>query len=115
MDQFLEFLRRQEAPVVLVGHNIKKFDWPFLRKAADVCGLLDSLVQLAPSCLDTLLLFRETHKGLDSYKQEKLYADFVKGTYDAHDAMGDVCALQRLLPHAMASPEKEEQCTFELF
>ncbi len=116
MGGFIEYLRHQgspESPVVLVGHNIKHFDWPFLRPAAVRCEVLDTLTEVAPTFIDTLFLFRHTRSGLSSYRQEYLYTYFVGGTYSAHDALSDVTALAELLPHARASREEEKQFTFK--
>ena len=56
-----------------------------------------SLGQVVCGFSDTLDTFKDCLAGKKSYAQEKLYGDFIAGTYSAHNALADVKALQELV------------------
>ena len=86
-------------PCVLIGHNIKTFDMPFLIRMFDRCGLLDVLGQLhIDGLVDTLLLFRQYHKT--TFKNHKLGTVyqyiFDRPIQNAHRAVKDAEALKQI-------------------
>lgn len=90
-----EFLSPHGA--VLVGHNVKNFDCKVLYNAVVNNKMNEELSPFIKGFLDTLCLFKGLHPGLDSYKQENLVKEFVKTSYNAHDALADVRALESLM------------------
>lgn len=82
---------------MLVGHNVKNFDCKVLYNASTSSNMNEILSPCIVGFLDTLSLFRFLHPDLNSYKQENLVTMFVKSTYNAHDALADVKALESLM------------------
>ena len=66
----------------------------------------------AAGFLDTLSVFR-CHTT-PPYKQEKLYKRLIGGTYDAHNAIEDVKALERTIDTINPSPEESRIHTFKV-
>ena len=62
--------------------------------------------------LDTIPLFR-CHTT-PPFNQEKLYKRLIGGTYDAHNAIEDVKALQKLIDKINPSPEESRKHTFKV-
>ena len=112
LKEFITFLGSD--PVMLMGHNIRSFDCPILVNAITACGLEDQLALSVAGFLDTLRLFRATKPGLDSYQQESLYRYMFKEEYEAHNALADVTALQRIVKHALPGPKDVLKHTFHL-
>ncbi|KAK0140531.1 DNA polymerase III PolC-type [Merluccius polli] len=104
LTSFLTFLRSFRSPVVLAAHNGKRFDVPILTRALWNCSLLDDFERLGTSYLDTLLLARDLFR-LESYSQKSLVQLFLGKDYDAHNALGDVKALQDLYMCWNPNPE----------
>ncbi|XP_069122588.1 uncharacterized protein [Argopecten irradians] len=98
IDDLLDFIQRQSAPIYLVGHNIKIFDCPLLFNTLEACGKLSSFLEHSEirGFIDTKLLFRNAMPGLESYTQENLVKHVTGNEYDAHDASADVVALRDL-------------------
>ncbi|XP_029607610.1 three prime repair exonuclease 4 isoform X2 [Salmo trutta] len=94
---FIAFLRMLDRPMV-VGHNIRHFDCPVLARALDEFDLKAEFQLAVSGCLDTLPLAREILKGrgLQSFRQENLVRIVVGISYEVHNALEDVRALQRL-------------------
>ena len=82
---------------ILVGHNIARFDIPVLLNSCKTVGIsLDTSVK---GCIDTLnIAGRLFTKGKDvsNFKQNTLVTELLNQTYDAHNAVADVEALQQL-------------------
>ena len=110
--EFFYFL--EDKPTLLIGHNIKVFDCPRLINAARACDLFDRLKMVVAGCVDTLPLFRATFNDLSSHKQCKLYEHLFDSTYDAHDALADVKALQKIVGKAQPGKEIFETHSFTL-
>ena len=110
--EFFYFL--EDKPTLLIGHNIKVFDCPVLINAARACDLLERLKMVVAGCVDTLPLFRATFNDLSSHKQCKLYEHLFDSTYDAHDALADVKALQKIVGKAQHGKEVFETHSFTL-
>ena len=51
---------------------------------------------------------------MPSYKQEELYARLIGGTYDAHNALEDVKALEKLINKIDPSSEEKRKHTFSV-
>lgn len=69
----------------LVGHNIKTFDLPFLKKVAEDCGL-DFLYREA---IDTCTLAKRAWPGLPSYKMDDLRVKLDLDMDGSHRALKD--------------------------
>lgn len=102
MTKFFSFIGSQNT-VMLVGHNVKVFDCYVLSNALRSCGMLGCL-DVVGGYLDTLVLFRSTHADLQSFKQESIYQHLVGKSYDAHNALCDVQALNKILEVASIHP-----------
>lgn len=94
---FIAFLQMLGRPLV-VGHNIRRFDWPLLGRALDELDLRADFESSVSSCVDTLPLAREmlAGRGLRSFRQENLVRELLGVDYKSHDALEDVRALQAL-------------------
>lgn len=101
-----------DSPVILSGHNIKSFDCHVLLNALKSCGMQGWFEKKVAGFLDTMSLFRCLTKP--PYKQEKLYERLVGGTYDAHNALEDVKALQELISKINPSLEEKRKHTFSV-
>lgn len=95
---FLDFIG--DSPVLLAGHNIKVFDCHVFFNTLQNCHMLADIQRKVSGYLDTLPLFKSSHPGLHSYKQESLYTHFTQKSYDAHNALCDVAALKEILSKA---------------
>ena len=56
-------------------------------------------------CVNTLPQFRATCNDLSSHKQCKLYEHLFDSTYDAHDTLADVKALQKIVGKTLPGKE----------
>ena len=95
LKKFVDFLEKKHKPV-LVGHSIKKFDLPFLGFYLKRFGFWKKFVATVSGFIDTWILLKQEYPGRSSYKQVDLVADLVGETYEAHNAMEDVKAVQKL-------------------
>ncbi|XP_053404911.1 maternal protein exuperantia-like [Mercenaria mercenaria] len=84
-------------PCVLVGHNFKNFDYPRIYRAFTKFNLINAFHQIVLGFVDSYPLFKAIYPKEESYKQESLVAKYVQETYDAHNAIGDVKSLKKLL------------------
>ena len=57
-------------------------------------------------------LLPQRRESKQSYKQCALVSDILSENYEAHDALADVIALQRLLSHLQASNEAPYKHSF---
>lgn len=94
---FLSFLESFDGPV-LVGHNVQNFDIPILRHHLMSHGLLARFKGIVTGFLDTLKISKKLLKDaqLPNYKQETLVQNLLGEDYEAHNAMADVTALEKL-------------------
>ncbi|XP_062614362.1 uncharacterized protein LOC134276101 [Saccostrea cucullata] len=97
LTKFLIFLESFDHPV-LVGHNIQNFDLPILRHHLGDCDLLERFRNNVTGFLDTLKISKKLLKDvqLPNYKQETLVHNLLGEEYEAHNAMADVTALEKL-------------------
>ncbi|XP_062599976.1 maternal protein exuperantia-like [Saccostrea cucullata] len=115
LTSFLDFLSSNNSTsVVLFGHNIKKFDVPVLFHALLSCGIMEKFVERVDGFVDTLPLFKLVEPGLSSYSQTNLFKHLLDEAYEAHDALQDVIALQRLLCHSNPTTADKVKNSFSL-
>ncbi|XP_062576656.1 DNA polymerase III PolC-type-like [Saccostrea cucullata] len=95
IETFITWLKNF-SNIVLVAHNAK-FDSNVIIRAMHQVGLRPS--DFIIGFVDTLPLFREAVPNRKSYKQVDLMKDLCTAQYDAHDALADSEALQRLVLH----------------
>jgi DNA polymerase III epsilon subunit-like protein len=96
LEQFLLWLEKRN-PCVLIGHNFRIFDFPRLVRSFELCNLLTSFQNCVIGFVDTLPLCKEQFPGLDKYSQEYLVKNLMNAQYSAHNALEDVCSLQKLI------------------
>ena len=110
LTEFLRFIG--DKPVILSGHNIKTFDCHVLLNALKSCKMQKLFEKKVAGFLDTISLFR--CRTVPSYKQEELYKRLIGGTYDAHNALEDVLALEKLINKINPSSEEKRKHTFSV-
>ncbi|XP_062585918.1 uncharacterized protein LOC134247603 [Saccostrea cucullata] len=95
IETFITWLKKF-SNIVLVAHNAKFESIVIIRAMHQVgLGASDFIIGF----VDTLPLFREAVPNRKSYKQVDLMKDLCTAHYDAHDALADSQALQRLVLH----------------
>lgn len=95
------WLSTLDPPLVLVGHNIARFDIPFLRAAVPE---LDLAAFGVTHWLDTLQVFRRFRGGAKNSMAALHMQTFGCAAAGAHNALNDVHALRRLTDHASLQP-----------
>ena len=95
LQQFMEFLQEMPKPV-LVGHYSKKFDLPFLRFYLKENEMWETFLSVVVGYVDTWTVFRHEFPNRTSYKQVDLVKGLLGEEYEAHSALEDVRALQKL-------------------
>ncbi|XP_061780831.1 protein PML-like [Nerophis lumbriciformis] len=112
---FIAFLLALGRPL-LVGHNIRRFDCQPLARALEQTGLREQLEASISGCVDTMPLAREVLKecGMKRFSQEHLVRELLGVDYQAHDALEDVRALQKLYHVLQPSPEVVARHLFSL-
>ena len=111
LKEFIHWLNDQNKPI-LIGHNSKKFDCPFLLNALEDAELTAEFRNAISGFADTLPILKEhlPERRIEkkSFKLEYLMKDLLgdEGVYGAHDAAEDVRALQLLvtkqhIPHSL--------------
>ncbi|CAB1331707.1 unnamed protein product [Coregonus sp. 'balchen'] len=96
LTSFITFLRSFHKPL-LAAHNARRFDCPVLARALGECSLLHEFQEVVSGFLDTFLISKEMFSSrLTRYSQEHLVRVFLHKTYEAHNALEDVKALQEL-------------------
>ena len=108
---FLAWLSDLEPqPVLLIGHNVHKFDAPrFCNKLLNY-NLKAPFTNIVAGYVDTLLLFRELYPNMTNHKQSYLVEQLLHETYGAHNSLEDVKMLQKLI-----LGEKSKQSHINLF
>ena len=95
LQQFMEFLQKIPKPILL-GHYCKKFDLPFLRFFLEENDLWATFLSVVVRYVDTWIVFKEEFPNMSSYKQVDLVRELLEEEYEAHNALADVRALQKL-------------------
>lgn len=113
LQQFLEFLGH--TPLMLVGHNIRRFDCYVLLNAFRACGMFEQLVAAPISgFVDTLPLLRKRRRHFMSHKLCALHLDYFGETFKAHDAREDAHALQKIINKAHVPHQELTKHSFSL-
>lgn len=99
LTSFIAFLRSFRRPVLLAAHSVRRFDAPVITRVMRQCSLQREFQQVVSGFLDTFLLSKSLFPGLVSYSQEKMVRQFLRKTYNAHNAMEDARMLQELYNH----------------
>lgn len=101
---FKGFVEDLNSPLLL-GHNIAAFDIPIL--CNNFRKLNISYATSFKGCVDTLTLARKLYekgKDVSDHKQSTLVSELLHETYDAHNALADVAALQKLYVTKLKPP-----------
>lgn len=96
LTNFLEFVDQFEKPIIL-GHNIKRFDCKVLFNQLKCYNMWSHFAAVISGFVDFLHVAKIAFPHRKSYKQSDLLKDICGIRYDAHDALEDVKALQKLL------------------
>lgn len=97
---------------LLVCHNGKVFDSIIFMRSIlknPECGLKSTVAGF----VDSLHVFRDALPGRPSYKLQTLVKETMGMTYDAHSALEDVMALQKLVTHHKISDTVMLKHSFE--
>lgn len=105
---FLQFLEPLNKPL-LVGHNIASFDCPVLTHSLKEFHMAQTFSTVISGCIDTRTIakLKIPKESVPSYRQEDLVTSLLKTTYNAHNALADVMALQQLYETHMTLSESE--------
>ncbi|XP_063436635.1 uncharacterized protein LOC134718073 [Mytilus trossulus] len=87
----------QYKPVILIGHNAKLFDSKRLISNIKNYTCFAEFKTVVKGFVDTLPLFKKQFPGFPNYKQTTVYEHVCGGQFDAHNAIGDVSALNCIL------------------
>ncbi|VDI00562.1 Hypothetical predicted protein [Mytilus galloprovincialis] len=87
----------QYKPVILIGHNAKLFDSKRLILNIKNFTCFAEFKTVVKGFVDTLPLFKKQFPGFPNYKQTTVYENVCGGQFDAHNAIGDVSALNCIL------------------
>ena len=96
LSSFADWIDHQGGKVVLIGHNVERFDSKHFWRTVTNISLVSRFCNLA-GFVDTLPLLRSMYPEAKNHKQETMFALIVGGTYDAHNAMGDVSAVIKIM------------------
>ncbi|KAI1899779.1 hypothetical protein AGOR_G00065260 [Albula goreensis] len=95
LTDFIDFLRSFNQ-TRLVAHNGRCFDFPILVRVLQEFTLLDQFQRVVADFLDTKELSKTLLPEAQSYSQENLVMLTLGKTYEAHNALNDIRALQEL-------------------
>lgn len=104
LSKFIDFVQNCDAKPVIVGHNIQNFDLPILRFHLQRSGHFQTFVDNVQGFLDTYRLAGKVFdkKVVGNFKQETLVKLCLGKSYDAHNALADVCSLRELYESTLA-------------
>lgn len=101
--KFMYFLRSLDKPCILIAHNGLRFDAPRIIKLAESLQLLKEFKVFVKGFCDSVLVFKSLLpnrcKAKASFKQGDLVSELLEkeDNLDAHNALGDVLMLQKLI------------------
>ena len=102
---FVAWLQREVGePALLAVHNCFSFDMRVMINQFQLCEQLDELKLVVAGFADTLPALRKALPQRKSYSQPSLFADILGGEYDAHGAVADVLALEKLVAKSLNIP-----------
>lgn len=107
LKDFLAWLKSIPPPRFLMGHNIKNFDCGFLIMSLCQFDLMTEFSELVIGFIDTLPLSHELcpKTEVQNYKQNTLVNHYLKLSYQEHNALEDVKALQKLISFFQCSDQ----------
>ena len=76
------------------------------------CNLLNPFRECVAGFVDTLPLFKNVLPERKTYSQESLVTDLLGVSYEAHDSLEDVRALQKLVAHVNVSSKEIYESSF---
>ncbi|XP_053387915.1 uncharacterized protein LOC123528174 [Mercenaria mercenaria] len=112
VSQFLSWLE-QFKNVVLCAHNGRRFDFLILVELLEKLHLSEKFSEIVPALLDTMSIFRKQYPK-SSLKQEDLVKTHLGITYDAHNAVGDVISLGKLISYMNIDKKELIKNTFSV-
>ena len=112
LETFIHFLKDRH-PVVLVGHKLKTFDFPRILKGCRRVNLEQEFLAVCEGGIDTLPAFQAVLKDEPCHKQESLVLSILGENYQAHDALEDVIALEKLWEKVDVGIDVSNQCSFK--
>lgn len=99
--KILEFLQSLKKNCILIGHNSKRYDIPLLILFMYQSNLLYEFCDIVDGFTDSLILMEKKfpeRKNEGKLKLTTLVRELLQTSFEnAHDAMGDVCALECLM------------------
>ena len=102
-----------ENKAILCAHNGRKFDSRVLMTALQAVNLHERFLRTVIGFIDTMsLLAKKIGSRQDGISQSVLFSRYIGGSYDAHDATGDVSALIQLLQHFKPSFDEYKSSSF---
>ena len=111
LEDFLDFLADIKNPV-LVSHNGKSFDFIILYRVAAITKLLPRFKLCVYGFLDSLPLCRNLLRGHPKYSLTALYSALLKEDFEAHDALEDCKALEKILAKMRTSSSVMQRFSF---
>ncbi|CAH1956193.1 unnamed protein product [Acanthoscelides obtectus] len=114
--EFLNFLRKCGKKVVLVGHNIVRFDGPRIVRFMENHCLVTEFCSLIHGMVDSLPLLRQGKVG----RLSLLASTYLTGVEwqvhleNAHDALHDCILVAGLLDHFNVTPEIMLRCVYSI-
>ena len=111
LHSFGTWLSKFYQEVVLVGHNIEKFDSKHFWRVVEDQHVEHHFSNLI-GFIDTLPLFRTLYPNEKSHKQGLIFALIIGGVYNAHNALGDVKALIDILNKLKIKASDYSDCSF---
>ena len=121
LQEFLAFLvnsHKKDSCTILIGHNSSTFDTPILLWKSDTtfhCRLKDLNVYFADSHILVKDLLKQKHPALQlpsgqfcKSNQSSLYSHLFNEDFEAHDALEDAKALQKIIFESPLQLSKEK-------
>ncbi|TDH09819.1 hypothetical protein EPR50_G00090810 [Perca flavescens] len=96
LTSFINYLSNFPGPVLLAAHNAKGFDALVLSRLLRRFSLWPWFQQVVSGFVDTLMLSRKLFPLGNNYSLESLVVQFLKESYNGHDALEDAKMLQEL-------------------
>ena len=112
LQKFVNWLKVKNKKVVLFAHNANAFDSKRIIYTLMRCNLLNPFRECVAGFVDTLSLFKNVLPERKTYSQESLVTDLLGVSYEAHDSLADVRALQKLVAHVNVSSKEISESSF---
>jgi len=101
IESFIDFIdscKSASSKPILVGHNVKNYDVQVLYNSLELVNMVDIFSGHVMCFMDTLNIAKTVlcKQDVKNYKQETLVSTLLGHSYDAHNALADVTALQEL-------------------